>query len=161
MRGKANRTKVGKTAQGACKSIYGYRYSPETGKRELDEYQAMDVRQLFQRYAKTSSFSAVSQELNQARIPSFADGPWYPLTIRRQLLNESYTGRFIYRKTKRVRTRNAVKANSKNRQFFRNWGNNPEHEWSAIIGQKHRKESLLILRRKIIIGCRAVRSEIS
>ena len=106
MRGKAERARTGKIPQGTGKGCYGYRYNPETGKREVDEYQAMVVRQTFQRYAETRSFSAVSQELNQAGIPSFAGGQWYPLTIRRQLLNESYTGRFIYRKTKRVRTRN-------------------------------------------------------
>ena len=105
MRGKAERARSGKIPQGTGKGCYGYRYNQATGKREIDEYQAMVVRQIFQRYMETRSFSAVSQELNRAGIPSLGGGPWYPLTIRRQLLNECYTGRFIYRKTKRVKTR--------------------------------------------------------
>ncbi len=35
------------------------------------------------------SFSAVSRELNEAGIPAMAGGRWYPLTVRRVLMNET------------------------------------------------------------------------
>ena len=119
MRGKVERAKAGKIPQGTGKGCYGYSYNRSTGKREIDEYQALVVRQIFQRYLETRSFSAVSQELNQAGIPSLGGGQWYPLTIRRQLLNECYTGRFIYRKTQRVKTRSGGKRGFTNRQIDR------------------------------------------
>ena len=119
MRGKAERARSGKIPQGTGKGCYGYHYNQATGKREINEYQAMVVRQIFQRYTETRSFSAVSQELNQAGVVSLGGGPWYPLTIRRQLFNECYTGRFIYRKTKRVKTRNSGTQGFTNKQIDR------------------------------------------
>ena len=128
MRGKAERAGSGKIPQGTGKGCYGYRYNQATGKREVDEYQAMVVRQIFQRYMETRSFSAVSQELNQAGIPSLGGGRWYPLTIRRQLLNECYTGRLIYRKAKRVKTRNVGDRGFTNRQTDRDPG-----DWIEVV----------------------------
>ena len=107
MRGKAERAKSGRIPQGTGKGCYGYVYDPETGTRHVDALQATVVRRMFQRYSETRSFSAVSVELNEAGIPSYSGGRWYPLTIRRTLTNESYTGRFIYRKTRRVKIRNS------------------------------------------------------
>ena len=127
MRGKEERARSGKIPQGTGKGCYGYRYNQATGKREIDEYQAMVVRQIFQRYTESRSFSAVSQELNKAGIPSLGGGPWYPITIRRQLLNECYTGRFIYRKTKRVKTRNVGNQRFNNKQIDR-----PTDEWIEV-----------------------------
>ena len=119
MRGKAERARSGKIPQGTGKGCYGYRYNRATGKREIDEYQAIVVRRMFQRYLETRSFSAVSRELNDAGIPSLGGGRWYPITIRRQLLNECYTGRFIYRKTKRVKTRSGGVRGFTNKQIDR------------------------------------------
>ncbi len=65
------------------------------------------MRRIFERYAETRSFSAVSRELNEAAIPALAGGRWYPLTIRRVLTNETYTGHTVYRRTKRVSSRAA------------------------------------------------------
>jgi hypothetical protein len=87
MRGKTERAKSGKIPQGTGKGCYGYRYNDVTGQREIDEYQAMVVCRIFQRYLETRSFSAVSSELNGAEITSFGGGRWYPITIRRQLLS--------------------------------------------------------------------------
>ena len=127
MRGKAERARSGKIPQGTGKGCYGYRYNQATGKREIDEYQAIVVRRMFQRYLETRSFSAVSRELNEAGIPSLGGGRWYPITIRRQLLNECYTGRFIYRKTKRVKTRNGGVRGFTNKQVGR-----PADEWIEV-----------------------------
>ena len=128
MRGKAERARSGKIPQGTGKGCYGYRYNQITGKREIDEYQAVVVRQMFQRYAETRSFSAVSRELNQAGVTSLGGGRWYPITIRRQLMNECYTGRFTYRKTKRVKTRNGSIRGFTNKQV-----NRPADEWIEVL----------------------------
>ncbi len=125
-RGKTARAKSGRLPQANGRGLYGYRYNRETGKREVDEYQASVVRRVFERYAETRSLSGVSSELNDAGIPAFTGGRWYPLTIRNLLLRDSYTGRTVYRRTKRVRTRNA-KAKTMVLQ-------RPEDEWIEIDG---------------------------
>lgn len=76
-RGKTARARSGKLPQATGKGIYGYRYNPATGRRELEPFQAEVVRRIFARYLEMRSFSAVSQELNQAGIPAFAGGRWY------------------------------------------------------------------------------------
>ena len=50
MRGKVERARNGKIAQGTGKEMYGYRYIQETGQREIDEGQAVIVNQIFQRF---------------------------------------------------------------------------------------------------------------
>ena len=103
MRGKAERARSGRIPQGTGMGCYGYIYDPKTGRRQIDSYQGTIVRRIFQRYAETRSFSAVSNELNKEGIRTFSSSRWYPSTIRRVLKNESYTGRFVYRRTKRIR----------------------------------------------------------
>lgn len=63
------------------------------------------MRRIFQRYAETRSFGAVANELNEAGILSFAGGRWYLQTVRRVLRNESYAGRFVYRRTRKTTVR--------------------------------------------------------
>ncbi len=105
MRGKEERARSGRIPQAFGRGCYGYTYNPETGRREIEPYQAAIVRRIFERYAATRSFSAVTTELNDTGIPAFSGGPWYPITVRRVVLNEAYTGRTVYRRTKRVRVR--------------------------------------------------------
>ncbi|MYH40927.1 MAG: hypothetical protein F4150_03995 [Chloroflexi bacterium] len=107
MRGKEERARSGRIPQATGRGCFGYTYDPQSGRREIEPYQAAVVRRIFQRYAETRSFSAVASELNDAGIPAFAGGRWYPITIRRMLLNAAYVGRTVYRRTKRVRTRAA------------------------------------------------------
>ena len=107
MRGKAERARSGRLPQGTGAGCYGYTYDQATGRREAEPFQTTVVRRIFERYAETRSFSAVSRELNEAGIPAMAGGRWYPLTIRRVLKNETYTGRTVYRRTKRVRSPSA------------------------------------------------------
>ena len=107
MRGKEERAKSGRIPQAFGRGCYGYTYNPETGRRDIDPYQAAVVRRIFERYAASRSFSAVASELNDAGISAFSGGRWYPITVRRVLLNEAYIGRTVYRRTKRVRVRAA------------------------------------------------------
>jgi site-specific DNA recombinase len=128
-RGKIERARSGRLPQATGKGIYGYRYNRETGKREIEAYQAAVVRRVFQRYAENRSFSAVSNELNEAGVPSFSGGRWYPLTVRSVLTNENYTGRTIFRRTKRVKSRKG--ANGKRRSLV---VERPVEEWIEIEG---------------------------
>jgi len=104
-RGKLARARSGRIPQAMGRGTYGYTYNPATGKREIAPEQAEVVRRIFQRYLESRSFSLVSNELNDAGVPSFTDRRWYPLTVRRILLNESYMGRLIFRRTKWVAVR--------------------------------------------------------
>lgn len=106
MRGKIERAKSGRLPQGTGKGMYGYTYVRETGKREIEFLQAKAVRRIFESYAESRSFSAVSNELNDSGIPAFSGGRWYPLTIRGILTNETYIGKTTYRRTKRAFSRN-------------------------------------------------------
>ncbi len=105
MRGKAERARSGRLPQGTGKGCYGYVYNADSGRREIYPAQAAIVARIFQRYAEARSFSAVSGELNDAGIPALGGGRWYPLTIRNILTNETYVGRLVYRRTKRITTR--------------------------------------------------------
>src|SRR5262249_31203828 len=93
--------------QGTGKGCYGYLYNARTGRREIDLVQGAAVQRIFQRYAETRSFSAVSHELNTGGIPAFNGGRWYPLTIRTIPTNESYVGRLVYGRKKRVTVRSS------------------------------------------------------
>ncbi len=128
MRGKEERAKSGRIPQAFGRGCYGYTYNPETGRREIDPYQAAVVGRIFVRYAASRSFSTVANELNDAGIPAFSGGRWYGITIRRMLLNEAYIGRTVYRRTKRVRVR-AAGARRRTRVIER-----PEEEHIEIPG---------------------------
>lgn len=128
-RGKIERARSGRLPQATGKGIFGYRYNRETGKREIEAFQAAVVRRIYQRYAETRSFSTVSNELNKASVPSFSGGRWYPLTVRSVLINESYTGRTIFRRTKRVKSRKGATGKRRSQVVMR-----PEEEWIEIKG---------------------------
>lgn len=116
----------GRIPQAFGRGCYGYRYDRATGRREVEPYQALIVRGIFERYAETRSFSAVCSELNAASVPAFAGGQWFPITVRRILTNECYTGRTVYRRTKRIAVR-APGARRRSRIVQQ-----PEEEWIEI-----------------------------
>ena len=126
MRGKAERARGGRIPQAFGRGCYGYVYNRDTGRREIEPYQALIVRQIFERYAETRSFGAVCSELNRASVPAFSGGQWYPITVRRVLMNECYTGRTVYRRTKRV----AVRTNGARRRS--RVVEQPVEEWIEI-----------------------------
>ena len=66
MRGKEERARSGRIPQAFGRGCYGYTYNPDTGRREIEPFQAAVVRRIFERYATSRSFSAVSNELNDA-----------------------------------------------------------------------------------------------
>jgi site-specific DNA recombinase len=132
-RGKLERARQGKIPQAFGKGTYGYTYNPATGRREVDPYQAAVVRRIFGRYAETRSINVVARELNDEGTPAFAGGKWYPLTIRRILGNESYTGRLIFRRTRWVATRSQGDGKRRRKAVER-----PAEDWVEIEGASPR-----------------------
>jgi site-specific DNA recombinase len=104
-RGKAQRARSGKLPQGTGRGIYGYRYDPSTGTRRVEPNEALIVQEVFEAFAGGASCNGLANSLNARGVPAFGGGQWYPLTVRRILLNETYTGRSVYRRTKREKYR--------------------------------------------------------
>lgn len=129
MRGKAERAGAGKLPQSTGKGLYGYTYNRDTGQGDVEATQAAVVRRIYEHYAATGSFSAVANELNDAGGPAFSGGRWHPLTIRNVLPNESYTGRTVYRRTQRVKTRSVRTQKRTTRVVER-----PESDWIEVQG---------------------------
>lgn len=129
MRGKAERARAGKLPQSTGRGLYGYTYNRDTGHREVEATQAAVVRRIYEHYAATRSFSAVANELNDQGVPAFSGGRWHPLTIRNVLTNESYTGRTVYRRTQRVKTRSVRTQKRTTRVVER-----PESDWIEVEG---------------------------
>ena len=129
MRGKIERARAGKLPQGTGKGIYGYRYDAETGRREVVDEQADTVRTIFEQFITSASCNRIAKELNDKGVPAFAGGSWHPLTVRRILQNETYTGRTVYRRT-RVEKRRDLR-NGRNGRHVRP---QPESEWIDVPG---------------------------
>ena len=132
MRGKRERARSGRIPQAMGRGCYGYVYDERAGVREVDEFQAEIVRRIFRRYNETRSLSAVALELNADGIPALSGGRWYPLTIRRMLTNESYTGRLYYSRTRWVTSRGT--SGKRRRRPVQQ----PREEWIAVEGASPR-----------------------
>lgn len=128
-RGKSQRAREGKLPQAAGRGMFGYRYDQATGTRTINEAEAATVRAVFTRFADGASCHGLACELNDRGITAFGGGKWYPLTIRRMLLNETYTGRTIYRRTKAEKFRDSRTGRTKRTISIRD-----ESEWIDISG---------------------------
>jgi site-specific DNA recombinase len=97
---------------------YGYRVlaqfdargNPVRGLREIDEAQAEVVRRIFAEYADGHSPRDIAGGLNRDRIPAPKARHWNASTIngfgKRKsglLLNETYRGRFVWNRTRKMR----------------------------------------------------------
>ncbi len=102
-RGKGERARSGRVPQATGRGIYGYTYDRDSGKRVVNEAQAKVVQCLFNEFVGRRSCNAIANRLNAEGVPAFAGGRWYPLTVRRILVNETYTGRTVYRRTEAVK----------------------------------------------------------
>ena len=129
MRGKAERARSGKIPQATGKGIYGYRYIQETGQRETNDAQSLVVRRIFDRFCSGDACNRIAVDLNREGIPAFSGKRWHPLTIRRMLSNETYTGRTVYRKTKTESVRSGHDGKKHRRVVTR-----PEAEWIDVPG---------------------------
>ncbi|MBI4496692.1 MAG: recombinase family protein [Chloroflexi bacterium] len=107
MRGKAERARSGRIPQGTGKGCYGYRYDRQTGRREIDPEQIAVVQRIFDEFCRNGSCHGIARDLARDGIPAQGGGLWHPLTVRRILENETYTGRTIYRRLQVTTTRDA------------------------------------------------------
>ncbi len=102
-RGKGERARNGKIAQGNGKGIYGYTYDPTTGTRLINHDQAIVVRRIFDGFVNHGSAHGIAKRLNDEGIPTLTGKQWHPLTITRMLRNPAYSGWSVYRGTKAVK----------------------------------------------------------
>lgn len=129
MRGKAERARGGRLPQGTGRGIFGYQYDPTTGTRSVDGQQAQIVLRIFESFADGRSCNGIANDLNADLIPAFGGGRWYPLTVRRILMNETYTGRTIYRRTKVTKVRDAAR-----NRWVRRVTERGENDWIEVEG---------------------------
>ena len=128
-RGKAERARGGRLPQGTGRGIFGYHYDPESGTRSVDDEQARVVARLFEDFAAGRSCNRLANDLNEDAIPAFGGGRWYPLTIRRILMNETYTGRTVYRRTQVLKVRDVARS-----KWVRRVVERDHEDWIEIEG---------------------------
>ena len=129
MRGKAARARSGRLSQGTGRGLFGYVYDPQTGTRQVEPAQAAVVQRIFQEFVDGKSCNHIARDLNAREIPARSGGRWHPLTIRRLLSNEAYTGRTVYKRTKAERVRNRA-----NNRWVRKLTERPRADWIEIPG---------------------------
>jgi len=129
MRGKEERARNGQIPQATGAGIYGYRYDSDSGRREIDEVQAAIVQRIFAEFVANGTVHGIAKRLNDERIPAFAGGSWHALTVRRMLLNETYTGRTIYRRTIVKKVRDAARG-----RWLRRVEERDESQWIEVEG---------------------------
>jgi site-specific DNA recombinase len=132
-RGKGKRAGEGRLVQGTGRGIYGYRYAARgrggDGRRSVDEPQAVVVRRIFATFVGGASVHAIAADLNRDSITSLTGAAWPPLTVRRILQNEAYSGRTIYRRTRVERSIDATTGRRRQRVIER-----PSSDWIEIEG---------------------------
>jgi site-specific DNA recombinase len=112
MRVKRARLKEGRLPQGTGVGIYGYDWDEETKKRVINKSGAVMVRRVFDMIIDGYSCFHISRELNREGIPTKTGKIWHPLTIRRIVVNASYSGKTIFNQTRRVGNRTETKPES-------------------------------------------------
>lgn len=105
MRGKAQRARAGKLPQATGRSIYGYDDDSARGTRRINSEQAAVVRRIFAGFCAGGSCHGIAVELRAEGVPTLSGSVWHPLTVRRVLENETYTGRTVYRRTRVTQVR--------------------------------------------------------
>lgn len=75
---------------------YGYRRSAEKGQLEPDPDRAPILRDIFRRFLAGESYRGIALTLNNLGVPSSRGKPWERQTIKKMLLNETYTGVLTY-----------------------------------------------------------------
>lgn len=96
-RGKKAHVANGRLPQGTGVGVYGYTWNKETKKREINEFEASVVRDVFERVATGESIISIARTLNQNNIPTKSKkGLWHSLTVRRIIKNTGYIGQTYF-----------------------------------------------------------------
>ena len=104
--------KNGRLPQGTGIGIYGYSWDKATGKRQIIDHEAETILEMFSMAMNGTSTNKIAITLNQSGIKTKSGSLWYPLTVRRILRNETYTGKTYFGQTKRV-TKTTVESQPK------------------------------------------------
>lgn len=97
MRGKKAHLANGVLPQGTGLGVYGYTWNKEAKKREVNEFEASVVRDIFERIATGESIISVARVLNQNNVPTKSKkGSWHSLTVRRIVKNTGYIGQTYF-----------------------------------------------------------------
>jgi len=102
MRGKMACLKDGKLPQGTGIGIYGYKWDKPAGRRVIVEHEAKVVQKIYNMAVSGISTNQIAISLNKANIKTKSGSLWYPLTVRRILFNQTYTGKTYFGQTKRI-----------------------------------------------------------
>ncbi len=129
MRGKLERAKSGRLPQGTGRGMYGYRYNPSTGRREVVPSQAVVVHRVFGEFASGASIVGLANALNDDGITTFLGKQWQPATLFHLLKNPVYSGRTLYRRT-RVTSVRDPRTGLRRRQV----SERPPEEWVEVVG---------------------------
>ncbi|MSQ15327.1 MAG: hypothetical protein EXR50_05640 [Dehalococcoidia bacterium] len=97
--------------------------------RELNSMQAPIVQRIFELFYSGTSCHGIAEELNREGLQALGGGRWHPLTVRRILDNDTYTGRTVYRRTQVQFTRDPHSGKKRRQVQFRD-----ESEWIEIHG---------------------------
>ena len=108
-RGKKERARTGRLPQGTGIGCFGYTYVLGTGRRVLNPEQAPIVVRIFEEFVAGKSCNRIANDLNADDIPTFTGRRWHPITARRVLDNETYTGRTVFGRTRVEMTRHPGK----------------------------------------------------
>jgi site-specific DNA recombinase len=93
--------------QGTGRGLYGYKWDKETKKRIPIEFELKVVEKIFTMIAEGKSLFVAAKELNQQGIPTKGSRPgkllaWHPLTVKRIVKNQAYTGKTYFGTTHRI-----------------------------------------------------------
>ncbi len=106
MRGKRAKLNGGIMPQGTGVGMYGYDWNKETKRREVNQVEAVIVREIFNRVAIGESLVSIARRLNQSGVHTKATKNdeskrklWHSLTIRRIVRNSGYIGNTYFKNT--------------------------------------------------------------
>ena len=100
MRGKVSTAKSGRMPVGTGKGLYGYHYDRVAKKRTVIDTEAAVVKKIFQQASAGVSLYQIALGLNADGITTKTGSKWHPLTIKRMVTNQAYTGVDYYGKTR-------------------------------------------------------------
>lgn len=104
MRGKRAKLNGGIMPQGTGVGMYGYDWNKETKRREVNQVEAVIVREVFNQVAIGESLVSIARRLNQSGVRTKATKEndskrklWHSLTIRRIIKNKGYIGQTYFK----------------------------------------------------------------
>lgn len=94
--GKLGRAKEGKF-HGGNAVTYGYVYNPENDLLEVDEYEAMITKEIFEMIADRVPFNKIASIMNEKGYKTKNKKEWSDTVIRQMAVNKTYIGKILYK----------------------------------------------------------------